>query len=53
MVLLGPVGCVRVVEKVSVFAGVAALADAVECEEGDGGDDEGYEGDGDGDNCGG
>lgn len=53
VVLLGSVGCIRVVEKVSVFAGVAALADAVECEEGYGGNDEDDEGDGDGDDCGG
>lgn len=52
VVLLGSVRSVWVVEKVGVFAGVAALADAVECEEGGGGDDEGDEGDGDGDDCG-
>lgn len=52
VVLLGPVGCVGVVEKMGVFAGLAALADAVEGEECDGGYDEGDEGDGDGDDCG-
>lgn len=53
VVLLRSMGCIRVVEQVSVFAVVAALADAVEREEGYGGDDEDDEGDGDGDDCGG
>lgn len=32
MVLLGPVRCVGAVEDMSIFTGVAALAEAVDCE---------------------
>lgn len=49
MLLLGWIG---VVEMVCIFAGVAALAEAVEREEANGGEDEHAEGDGDGNGCG-